>query len=79
MAHSLTILTTPLISPQVSSAIASVEDALGLPSPEDLAEGKDINTEEVSKQADGKLVLVTMYHVRVLATCCCYACTHRNG
>jgi hypothetical protein len=55
------VLTTP-ISPQVSSAIASVEDALGLPSPEDLAEGKDVNTEEVSKQADGKLILTAVIH-----------------
>ena len=57
-----TVLTTPLLTAQVSSAIASVEDALGLPSPEDLAEGKDINTEAVSKQADGKLILAAMNH-----------------
>lgn len=43
-----------LVCAQVSSAIASVEDALGLPSPEDMAEGQTVNAEEVSKQADGK-------------------------
>ena len=44
----------------MSSAIASVEDALGLPSPEDLAVDKDTNTEEVMKQADGECVPIHM-------------------
>ena len=46
----------------MTSAIASVEDALGLPSPEDLAEGQAVNAEEVSKQADGKKYSLLKYH-----------------
>lgn len=51
----------------ISSVISTVEESLGIPSPESLADGKE---EVVNKVTDSGMVLFVCLSVSLMYTCC---------